>query len=231
MEVSYFPISDWSEEDRPREKLMLKGKETLSNAELIAILIGSGSRKESAVDLSRRILASVDHNLNSLTKLSISQLMNFKGVGEAKAITIISALELGRRQRSEDALQFKNKVTSSKVVFEIMQPIIGELSHEEFWVLFLNNSNKVISKSQLSKGGITGTIVDVRLVFKLALESGATGLILCHNHPSGSLIPSSADKEITKKLKQAGDSLDVKVLDHLIITETKYYSFVDEGIF
>ena len=231
MEVSYFPISDWSEEDRPREKLMLKGKEALSNAELIAILIGSGSRKESAVDLSRRILASVDHNLNSLTKLSISQLMNFKGIGEAKAITIISALELGRRQRSEDALQFKNKVTSSKVVFEIMQPIIGELSHEEFWVLFLNNSNKVISKSQLSKGGITGTIVDVRLVFKLALESGATGLILCHNHPSGSLMPSSADKEITKKLKQAGDNLDVKVLDHLIITETKYYSFVDEGIF
>jgi len=231
MEVSYFPISDWSEEDRPREKLMLKGKEALSNAELIAILIGSGSRKESAVDLSRRILASVDHNLNSLTKLSICQLMNFKGIGEAKAITIISALELGRRQRSEDALQFKNKVTSSKVVFEIMQPIIGELSHEEFWVLFLNNSNKVISKSQLSKGGITGTIVDVRLVFKLALEGGATGLILCHNHPSGSLMPSSADKEITKKLKQAGDNLDVKVLDHLIITETKYYSFVDEGIF
>ena len=231
MEVSYFPISDWSEEDRPREKLMLKGKEALSNAELIAILIGSGSRKESAVDLSRRILASVDHNLNSLTKLSISQLMNFKGIGEAKAITIISALELGRRQRSEDALQFKNKVTSSKVVFEIMQPIIGELSHEEFWVLFLNNSNKVISKSQLSKGGITGTIVDVRLVFKLALESGATGLILCHNHPSGSLMPSSADKEITKKLKQAGDNLDVKVLDHLIITETKYFSFADEGIF
>ncbi|MEZ0129357.1 DNA repair protein RadC [Flavobacterium sp. LBUM151] len=231
MEVTYFPISDWSEEDRPREKLMLKGKEALSNAELIAILIGSGSRKESAVDLSRRILASVDHNLNSLTKLTISQLMNFKGIGEAKAITIISALELGRRQRSEDALQFEDKITSSKVVFEIMQPIIGQLSHEEFWVLFLNNSNKVISKSQLSKGGITGTIVDARMVFKLALESGATSLILCHNHPSGSLIPSTADKEITKKLKRAGESLDVKVLDHLIITETKYYSFVDEGIF
>lgn len=231
MEVTYFPISDWSEEDRPREKLMLKGKEALSNAELIAILIGSGSRKESAVDLSRRILASVDHNLNSLTKLTISQLMNFKGIGEAKAITIISALELGRRQRSEDALQFEDKITSSKVVFEIMQPIIGQLSHEEFWVLFLNNSNKVISKSQLSKGGITGTIVDARMVFKLALESGSTSLILCHNHPSGSLIPSTADKEITKKLKRAGESLDVKVLDHLIITETKYYSFVDEGIF
>ncbi|KIQ18643.1 hypothetical protein RT99_16545 [Flavobacterium sp. MEB061] len=230
MEATHFPITNWSEDDRPREKLMLKGKEVLSNAELIAILIGSGSRNESAVALSKRILASVD-NLNMLGKMSISQLMNFKGIGEAKAITIVSALELGRRQRSEDALQFKNKITSSKVVFEIMQPIIGELPHEEFWVLFLNNSNKVISKSQLSKGGITGTIVDVRLVFKLALESGATGLILCHNHPSGNLNPSDADKEITMKLKLAGDSLDVKVLDHLIITETKYYSFVDEGIF
>jgi DNA repair protein RadC len=230
MEATHFPITNWSEDDRPREKLMLKGKEVLSNAELIAILIGSGSRNESAVSLSKRILASVD-NLNMLGKMSISQLMNFKGIGEAKAITIVSALELGRRQRSEDALQFKNKITSSKVVFEIMQPIIGELPHEEFWVLFLNNSNKVISKSQLSKGGITGTIVDVRLVFKLALESGATGLILCHNHPSGNLNPSDADKEITMKLKVAGDSLDVKVLDHLIITETKYYSFVDEGIF
>ncbi|MDW8849344.1 DNA repair protein RadC [Flavobacterium sp. MMLR14_040] len=230
MEATHFPITNWSEDDRPREKLMLKGKEALSNAELIAILIGSGSRNESAVSLSKRILASVD-NLNMLGKMSISQLMNFKGIGEAKAITIVSALELGRRQRSEDALQFKNKITSSKVVFEIMQPIIGELPHEEFWVLFLNNSNKVISKSQLSKGGITGTIVDVRLVFKLALESGATGLILCHNHPSGNLNPSDADKEITMKLKLAGDSLDVKVLDHLIITETKYYSFVDEGIF
>jgi DNA repair protein RadC len=230
MEATHFPITNWSEDDRPREKLMLKGKEALSNAELIAILIGSGSRNESAVALSKRILASVD-NLNMLGKMSISQLMNFKGIGEAKAITIVSALELGRRQRSEDALQFKNKITSSKVVFEIMQPIIGELPHEEFWVLFLNNSNKVISKSQLSKGGITGTIVDVRLVFKLALESGATGLILCHNHPSGNLNPSDADKEITMKLKLAGDSLDVKVLDHLIITETKYYSFVDEVIF
>ena len=229
MESTHFPITNWSEDDRPREKLMLKGKEALSNAELIAILIGSGSRNESAVALSKRILASVD-NLNMLGKMSISQLINFKGIGEAKAIAIIAALELGRRRRAEDSVELVN-ITSSKLVFEIMQPIIGELSHEEFWVLFLNNSNKVISKSQLSKGGITGTIVDVRLVFKLALESGATGLILCHNHPSGNLKPSDADKEITKKLKRAGESLDVKVLDHLIITETKYYSFVDEGIF
>jgi len=230
MESTYFPITDWSEEDRPREKLMLKGKEVLSNAELIAVLIGSGSRNESAVDLGKRILSSVG-NINSLGKLSISQLMSFKGIGEAKAVTIIAALELGRRQRSEDTLQFNNKITSSKMVFEIMQPIIGELFHEEFWVIFLNNSNKIISKAQLSKGGITGTIVDVRLVFKLALENRATGLILCHNHPSGSLVPSESDKLITNKLKLAGESLDVKVLDHLIITETKYYSFVDEGIF
>jgi DNA repair protein RadC len=229
MEATHFPITNWSEDDRPREKLMLKGKSALSDAELIAILIGSGSRNESAVDLSKRILASAD-NLNVLGKMSISQLMNFKGIGEAKAITIISALELGRRRRAEDAVELV-KITSSKRVFEIMQPIIGELPHEEFWVLFLNNSNKVISKSQLSKGGISGTIVDVRLVFKLALESGATALILCHNHPSGNLQPSDADRKITKKIKLAGDSLDVKVLDHLIITETKYYSFVDEGIF
>lgn len=229
METTHISITNWSEDDRPREKLMLKGKSALSDAELIAILIGSGSRNESAVDLSKRILASAD-NLNVLGKMSISQLMNFKGIGEAKAITIISALELGRRRRAEDTAEL-TKITSSKLVFEIMQPVIGELAHEEFWVLFLNNSNKVISKSQLSKGGISGTIVDVRMVFRLALENGATALILCHNHPSGNLQPSDADRKITKKIKQAGDSLDVKVLDHLIITETNYYSFVDEGIF
>ena len=229
-ENSFFPITNWSEDDKPREKLMLKGKSVLSDAELIAILIGSGSRNESAVDLSKRILASVDNNLNALGKLSLSQLMQFKGIGEAKAISIIAALELGRRRRAEDAVELK-KVTSSKIIFEIMQPIIGELPHEEFWIIYLNNSNKVISKSQLSKGGITGTLVDVRIVFKTALEMGATGLILCHNHPSGTLIPSDADKHITKKLKLAGDSLEIKVLDHLIVTETSYFSFADEGIF
>jgi len=229
-ENSFFPITNWSEDDKPREKLMLKGKSVLSDAELIAILIGSGSRNESAVDLSKRILASVDHNLNALGKVSLSQLMQFKGIGEAKAISIIAALELGRRRRAEDIVELK-KVTSSKIIFEIMQPIIGELPHEEFWIIYLNNSNKVISKSQLSKGGITGTLVDVRIVFKTALELGATGLILCHNHPSGALIPSDADKQITRKLKLAGESLEIKVLDHVIITETSYYSFVDEGIF
>jgi DNA repair protein RadC len=230
LEHNNFPITNWSEDDKPREKLMLKGKAALSDAELIAILIGSGSRNESAVDLSKRILKSVDNNLNALGKLSIAQLMLFKGIGEAKAISIIAAMELGRRRRTEDVLEL-TKVTSSKVIFEIMQPIIGELPHEEFWIVYLNNSNKILSKAQLSKGGITGTLVDVRIVFKSALELGATGLILCHNHPSGTLVPSEADKQITKKLKLAGDSLEIKVLDHLIITETNYFSFVDEGIF
>ena len=229
-ENSFFPITNWSEDDKPREKLMLKGKSVLSDAELIAILIGSGSRSESAVDLSKRILASVDNNLNALGKLSLSQLMQFRGIGEAKAISIIAALELGRRRRGEDAVELK-KITSSKIIFEIMQPIIGELPHEEFWIIYMNNSNKVIAKSQLSKGGITGTLVDVRIVFKTALEMGATALILCHNHPSGTLIPSEADKQITRKLKLAGDSLEIKVLDHLIVTETSYFSFADEGIF
>lgn len=229
MNSNHFPIKDWSEDDKPREKLMLKGKDALSDAELLAILIGSGSRNETAVALSQRILASVD-SLNSLGKMSINQLINFKGIGEAKAITIIAALELGRRRRAEEMVEL-TKITSSKIVFEMMQPLIGELPHEEFWVLFLNNSNSVISKTQLSKGGITGTIVDVRLIFKLAFENRATGLILCHNHPSGTTVPSEADREITKKIKSAGESLDVKVLDHLIITETKYYSFVDEGTF
>lgn len=230
MEQNNFPITHWSEDDKPREKLMLKGKSVLSDAELIAILIGSGSRNESAVELSKRILKSVEGNLNALGKLSVSQLMQFKGIGEAKAISIISALELGRRRRVEDAVELI-KITSSKMIFEIMQPIIGELPHEEFWIVYLNNSNKILSKSQLSKGGITGTLVDVRIVFKTALEMGATALILCHNHPSGTLVPSDADKQITKRLKLAGESLEIKVLDHLIVTENNYFSFVDEGIF
>ena len=230
MELSNFPITHWSEDDKPREKLMLKGKSVLSDAELIAILIGSGNRNESAVDLSKRILASVDNNLNALGKLSIAQLMNFKGIGEAKAISIIAAMELGRRRRGEEVVELI-KITSSKAVFEVMQPIIGELAHEEFWVLYLNNSNKILFKTQLSKGGITGTIVDTRIVFKIALEQNATSIILAHNHPSGKLLPSDADIQITKKIKVAGLQLEIPVLDHIITTERGYYSFVDEGIF
>ena len=226
---SSFSIKNWSQDDQPREKLRDKGKASLSDAELVAILIGSGNRQESAVALCKRILASVDHNLNALGKLSIKQLMEFKGIGEAKAISIVAALELGRRRRGEDAL-YQQKISSSKSVFELMQPILGELPHEEFWIIYLNNSNKVIQKDQLSKGGITGTLVDVRLVLKKALEVGATGIILAHNHPSGTLNPSEADKKLTQKLKTAGESLDIKVLDHLIVTEKAYFSFADESL-
>jgi len=224
-----FSIKNWSQDDQPREKLLHKGKEVLSDAELVAILIGSGNKQESAVDLSKRILSSADNNLSALGKLSLKQLMTFKGIGEAKAITILAALELGRRRRGEDALE-KQKITSSWSVFEFMQPVIGELQHEEFWIIYLNNSNKVIKKSQLSKGGITGTLVDVRLVLKSALEVGATGLILAHNHPSGTLKPSSADQKLTDKLKIASESLDIKVLDHIIVTEKAYFSFADENM-
>ncbi|PQV45704.1 DNA repair protein RadC [Jejuia pallidilutea] len=224
-----FSIKNWNQDDQPREKLLYKGKSALSDAELVAILIGSGNREESAVALCKRILASVDNNLSELGKLSIKQLMAFKGIGEAKAITIAAALELGRRRRGEEALE-KKRITSSASVFELMQPVIGELEHEEFWIVYLNNSNKVIQKNQLSKGGITGTLVDVRLVLKTALETGATALILAHNHPSGTLKPSEADKQITQKLKSAALSLDIKVLDHLIITEKAYFSFADEAL-
>lgn len=226
----YTPINQWAEDDRPREKFLLKGKSTLSDSELLAILIGSGSRNESAVQLCQHILASAENNLNTLGKISVAQLMKFKGIGEAKAISIAAALELGRRRRAEDAIDLK-KITSSKAVFNIMQPIIGELPHEEFWVLYLNNSNKVIYKAQLSKGGITGTVVDIRLVFKIAFEQNATGLILSHNHPSGKLIASEADLKITKRIKEAGQTLEIQVLDHIIITENGYLSFQDEGFF
>lgn len=226
---SSFSIKNWSQDDQPREKLRDKGKSTLSDAELVAILIGSGNTDESAVALSKRILSSVNNNLNELGKLSLKQLIEFKGIGEAKAISIIAAMELGRRRRGEEALK-KHKITSSESVFELMQPVIGELPHEEFWIIYVNNSNKVIRKNQLSKGGITGTLVDVRIVLKNALEVGATGIILVHNHPSGTLKPSEADKQLTKKLKTAGESLDIKVLDHLIITEKAYFSFADENL-
>ena len=226
----YTPINQWAEDDRPREKLLLKGKVALSDSELLAILIGSGSRNESAVQLCQRILKSVDNNLNQLGKLTVAQLTSFKGIGEAKAISIVAALELGRRRRAEESTQLK-QITSSKSVFEMMQPIIGELPHEEFWVLYLNNSNKVIQKTQVSKGGLTGTLVDIRLVFKTAIEHHAVAAILCHNHPSGKLQASEPDKQITQKLKTAGATLDVQILDHVIVTEQGYFSFQDEGIF
>ncbi len=228
-ENSNLSIKKWAEDDRPREKLLQKGKLSLSDSELIAILIGSGSRNESAVELSKKILSASRNNLNELGKLSVNQLCKFKGIGPAKAISIVAALELGRRRRLEEALEQK-KITSSHSVFEIMQPVIGELPHEEFWILYLNNSNKIIEQFQISKGGITGTLVDVRITLKKALELGAVSIILVHNHPSGNLKASEADKQLTKKLKLAAESLDIKILDHLIVTEKSYLSFADEGI-
>lgn len=229
MEATNFPITHWAEDDKPREKMMLKGKSALSDAELVAILIGSGSRNESAVALSKRILAGVNNNLSSLGKQSLAQLMEFKGIGEAKAITIAAALELGRRRKEENPLELV-KVISSKIVFQEMHPIIAELPHEEFWVLYLNNANKILFKAQLSKGGMTGTLVDVRLVFKIALEQNAVAIILVHNHPSGKLQASDADIQVTKKIKNAGQQLDIPILDHVIVTEHGYFSFADEGI-
>jgi len=224
-----FSIKHWSDDDKPREKLVQKGRVVLTDAELIAILIGSGSHNETAVALSKRILASAGNNLNELGKLSIKELMKFKGIGEAKAVTIAAALEIGRRKRSAEVQQAA-KINSSEDAFEWLLPQIGDLQHEEFWILYLNNSNKVLRSSQISKGGLTGTLVDIRIIMKQALEASAVGLILAHNHPSGTLKASRADKEVTQKIKAAANALDMRVLDHLIITQQKYFSFADNNI-
>lgn len=229
MEHQKITIKQWAEDDRPREKLMLKGKTSLSDAELLAILIGSGHREESAVELCKRILAMYNNNLSVLARQSISKLTAFKGIGEAKAIAIIAALEIGQRRRLSERIE-EPIITTSSDVFELINPIIGDLEHEEFWVLYLNNSNKVKYKAPLSKGGITGTVVDIRLLFQTALEQKAVGIILTHNHPSGKVKPSDADIQITKKIKEAGRIMDIQLLDHLIITEYSYYSFADESI-
>lgn len=221
-------IKSWAEDDRPREKLLLKGKAALSDAELIAILLGSGSRDETAVDLAKRILQSVNGNLNELGRLGVPELTKFKGIGEAKAISVITALELGKRRRMSEALERK-KVTSSAQAFEVLQPLIGDLSHEEFWVLYLSASNKVLAHRCISKGGITGTMADTRMIFKEALHLNSTAMILAHNHPSGNLMPSQADKNLTKSLIRAGELMEIRVMDHLIVTEHQYFSFADEG--
>ncbi len=223
-----FSIKAWAEEDRPREKLMVKGRHSLSDAELIAILLGSGSREESAVDLSRRMLSAMDNNLYELGKKSISELCKFKGIGPAKAITIAAAMELGRRRQMGQPIE-KRQIKSSKDAFIELAPLVMDLPHEEFWILMMNRANRVIAKEQISTGGVAGTVVDAKIIFSKALTHLACGIILCHNHPSGNLKPSRADIEITKKLKLAGDALEVKVLDHLIIAEKGYFSFADEG--
>lgn len=222
-------IKEWSTEDRPREKLLSKGITSLSDAELIAIIIGSGSRDESAVELSRRILSSVQHNLNELGKLTIDDLQKYKGIGEAKAISIVAALELGRRRKLSEILD-KQKITSSNDVYEVFHPLLADLPHEEFWILLLNRSNKILERIKISQGGISGTVTDVRLIMKLALEKLASSVILCHNHPSGNQKPSDADIAITQKVKESGLLMDVALLDHIIVTDGSFYSFADEGM-
>jgi DNA repair protein RadC len=226
---SKLSIKQWAEDDRPREKLLSKGRLALSNAELIAILINSGSTDESAVDLSKRILASTQDSLIELSKLSITDLCTFKGIGEARAVAITAALELGRRRRESEALQ-KKTISCSHDAFEIMQSTLSDINYEEFWILLLNRANKVIRKVNISEGGFSGTVADPKKIFKLALEYSASGIILCHNHPSGNLKPSDADIQLTRKLKEAGSHLDLPILDHLIIGDEKYLSFADDGL-
>ncbi len=225
----YRRILSWAEEDRPREKLMLKGKSALTDAELIAILIGSGTRELSAVDLSKIILQSVGNNLNELAKLSVNDLMKFKGIGDAKAISIVSALELGRRRKESETLK-RTKITCSADGYDAIRPHLLDLSHEQFWILLLNRANEVIRPFQISVGGVSGTVADPKLIFKAAIEHLASAIILVHNHPSGNLTPSQADKDLTKKVVEAGRLLDVPVLDHLIFGDNGYFSFADEGM-
>lgn len=229
MEENKLGIKSWAEEDRPREKLMEKGRHVLTEAELIAILIGSGSRDETAVELSKRILASVGNNLNDLGKLNINELIKFKGIGEAKAISVMAAMELGRRRKESEVVK-RDKINISKDVFDIMLPFFVDLPHEEFWLLILNRANLVIKKELISRGGVSGTVVDTKIIFKAAVENYACSIIVCHNHPSGNLKPSEADIRITKNIKDAGKLMEIPLLDHLIITENGFYSFADEGI-
>ena len=222
-------IKSWAEEDRPREKMLAKGKESLSNAELIAILIGSGNSNESAVDLSRRILRDNNDNLIELSKLSINDLLKYKGIGEAKAVTIAAALELGRRRRFSEALE-KPCIRNSQLAYECFYAHLSDLNHEQFWIMLLNNANKVIKLEKIGVGGMAGTTADPKKIFKSALENNAASVMLGHNHPSGNVIPSNADKQITNNLVKAGQFLEIKILDHIIIGNDNYFSFADEGL-
>ena len=222
-------IRELAEDDRPREKLVLKGRAQLSNAELLAILIGSGNRSETAVQLSQRILNSINDNLSELSKMGVDELSQFKGVGEAKALSIIAALELSRR-KNEQSSSSLSTISSSHDAFQLAKPFLSDLYHEEFWVILLNRANRFIEIKNISKGGVSGTVADSKLIFKAALTKLSSSIILCHNHPSGNLKPSKADLILTKKLVEGGKNLDIAVLDHLIIGNNSYFSFADQGL-
>jgi len=225
---NYLSIKSWAEDDRPREKFLLKGRTALSDAELIAILISTGTKEESAVDLAKKILSLTENNLNALGKLSVSDLKKIKGIGEAKAITIIAAFELGRRRKDESITE-KKQIISSKDSFHFFYPMLADLKIEEFWVLFLNRSNKILGYKKISEGGISGTVADTKIIFKIALEFLASSIVLCHNHPSGNNKPSSEDEKLTQKIKIAANLLDIHLVDHIIISDNSYYSFADEN--
>lgn len=227
--IEKLSIKNWSEEDQPREKLMAKGRQILSDAELLAILIGSGNRSESAIELCKRILNDSQNNINQLAKLSVNDLMKYRGIGEAKAISIVAALELGRRRKSEAVLD-KVQVTSSQHLYEYIKPVLEDLPHEEFWIVLLSRANKIIGKQLIGRGGISETTADIKLIFKKSIESLASAIILAHNHPSGNLKPSQSDLNLTKKIKDAAKLFDISILDHLIIGDGNYYSFNDEGV-
>ncbi|WP_333852909.1 RadC family protein [Epilithonimonas sp.] len=222
-------LKSLAEDDRPREKFLLKGKASVSDSELLAIIMGSGNREESAVELARRILNSVENNWHRLSQLTIKDLMKFKGVGEAKAISIATALEIGNRKSQQEVLE-RQQISSSKDVFEVLQPHLSDLSTEEFWAVFLNHQNKILYKTCLFRGGIASSVADVRVIFKTALEHFSTRIIVAHNHPAGSLKPSQEDITITNKINEAGKLLDIELLDHIIITQNKFYSFKEEGV-
>lgn len=225
----YISIKNLALDDRPREKLVQHGRATLSNAEILAILIGSGTREKSAVQLCQEILNKSDNDINILAKKSVGELMKFKGIGEAKAISIAAALELGRRRQSEETV-VRPIINSSKHAYNAVKYIFEDLEHEEFHIILLNRANKIITTVLISKGGISGTVADGKLIFKKALETTASGLILCHNHPSGNLKPSKADIDLTHNLKQFGKMIDMPILDHIIITDSNYFSFADENM-
>jgi DNA repair protein RadC len=228
-ENNHLNIKSWAEEDRPREKLLLKGKAALSDAELLGILIGTGIQNMTAVDLAKLILQSVSNDLNQLARLTVKDLSKFKGIGEAKAITIVSALEVGRRRKDSEAPK-RPQITCSRDAYEVLKPHLMDLPHEEFWIILLNRANHVLKCERISSGGVSGTVADPKMIFKVALENLCSAIILAHNHPSGNLTPSQADKDLTKKLRQAGAYLEVPVLDHIIFTDKAYLSFADDGL-
>ena len=222
-------IKAWAEDDQPREKLLLKGKNALSDAELIAILIGIGTKDMSAVELSKKILQSVENNLNQLAKMSIPELMKFKGIGEAKAISIVAAMELARRRKDADHLK-KTKILGSRDAYIHLKPYLLDLNHEQFWMVCLNRNLEIISTIQISSGGVTGTIADPKLIFKYAIEQLASAIIITHNHPSGNKNPSQADIDLTKKINEVSRILEITLSDHLIFTNDGYFSFADENM-